>query len=386
MSWSLKLLTVRGIPVRVHASFLLVVLWAAYVGFTERGALAGAAGVGWLHGAAFMVIFVVLLFGCVVLHELGHSMVAQLFGVQVQDITLWPIGGMARMSKLPERPYQEFLISAAGPAVNVMLALALGALALAWIGPNALLRTLLTPRLLTRAMAVMDGQSLLLLLTFNNASLVLFNLIPAFPMDGGRLLRSFLAVFMPFAQATRVASMLGQSLAVVMIVAGLVSPGAYLLVLIGLFVFLSAWQERQQTLTYASLTGVRVRQATQPIGPQLYALETAGEAIRRVGIAPQMAYLVTDGGRLVGMLSRRDLLGAVRRGGPGARISQYMRRDVVQFGPDDPLTLAAERLAQRQASAGVVVENGQVIGAISRLDIARLAEVLEAFPAAATRE
>src|SRR5512137_564450 len=112
MSWSLKLITVRGIPVRVHGSFLLILLWAAWLGFNTRAA-------GWPLGVLFWVVFTLLLFVCVVLHELGHSLVAQLFGVTVQDITLWPIGGVARFVKLPQRPYQEFLITAAGPAVNL---------------------------------------------------------------------------------------------------------------------------------------------------------------------------------------------------------------------------------------------------------------------------
>ncbi|NTW35062.1 MAG: site-2 protease family protein, partial [Syntrophobacteraceae bacterium] len=113
MSWSLKIITVHGIPIRVHLSFLLIVLWSAYIG------LSGGSS-EWLRGAAFMVVFTLLLFLCVVLHELGHSLVAQLFGVKVHDITLWPIGGVARLAKLPERPYQEFLITAAGPAVNIL--------------------------------------------------------------------------------------------------------------------------------------------------------------------------------------------------------------------------------------------------------------------------
>src|SRR5450759_4829526 len=119
MSWSLKLATVRGIPIWVHISFLLIVLWAGYQGL--RTSLYAGGGPGW--AMAFSVLQVLLLFACVVLHELGHSLVAQVFGIRVQDITLWPIGGVARMARLPERPSQEFLMAVAGPAVNVLLAL-----------------------------------------------------------------------------------------------------------------------------------------------------------------------------------------------------------------------------------------------------------------------
>ncbi len=180
MSWSLKLITVRGIPIRVHISFLLILAWAAYIGFTGSGGY-------WLRGAALMVLFVVLLFACVVLHELGHSLVAQLFDVQVQDITLYPVGGLARIARLPQSPFQEFLITAAGPATNILLAFLLGMAALAWTGPLEALRLLAAQLQAGSLVSGLQGPSLLLLLAANNILLALFNLIPAFPMDGKKI-------------------------------------------------------------------------------------------------------------------------------------------------------------------------------------------------------
>lgn len=373
MSWSIKLFTVRGIAVRVHASFLLILLWAAYTGLSESSRS------DWLRGAGFMVAFVVLLFACVVLHELGHSLVAQLFGVKVQDITLWPVGGVARMTKLPEKPYQEFLITAAGPATNVLLAIGLGALALTLIGPDRVLTLLLYPQLLERFLAQMNVRALLLLLVINNVVLVLFNLVPAFPMDGGRLLRSGLAVFLPFAQATRVASVVGQGLAAVMGVVALLT-GNFLLALVSLFVFLAAWQERQQVITGDHLRGLRVHQVMQPLGRRLHPLQTLGEAVALIAASPQAVYLVVDGGRLVGVVGRGDLLAAIHRAGPTARVLQHMNRDVSRLGPNDLLTEVD------RSRVAIVVEGGQVVGTLAPSDLARLAQVLDAWPGAMGRE
>jgi len=378
MSWSLKLFTVRGIAIRVHVSFLLIVLWAAYLGISTGGG-------DWAHGAAFMLIFMLLLFACVVLHELGHSLVAQLFGVQVQDITLWPIGGVARMTKMPEKPYQEFLISAAGPATNVLLAIGLGTLALVVIGPRPILNMILSPWRLEYFMSQMNIQALILLLTANNVLLALFNLLPAFPMDGGRLLRSFLAIFLPFPRATSVASIVGQVMAALMGLAALLTNNIFL-ILVSVFVFMAAWQERQQTVFHDNLRGLRVNQAMQPIGLRLHPLQTLGDVLSQTLASPQTAYLVIDNGRLVGTLSRGELLVAVRKSSPEARVAQHMRRDILRLRPDDLLLKAQSDLAQGKFSVGVIVQDGRVIGILDLTDLMRVAEMLKTYPQALLRE
>ena len=378
MSWSLKLITIRGIPIRVHGSFLLILLWAAWLGFNTRAA-------GWPLGVVFWVVFTLLLFVCVVLHELGHSLVAQLFGVKVQDITLWPIGGVARIVKLPQRPYQEFLITAAGPAVNLLLAFILGAAALAWIGPAHLLDVVTSPYQLERLLTGISAGTMLLLLALNNLLLALFNLIPAFPMDGGRLVRSVLAAFMSFSRATKVASWLGQGCALVMGGAALFT-GSFFLGLVAVFVFVAAWSERQQAVTNDRLRGLRVGQAMQPIGVRLHPLETLGAAVGRVAVLPQAVYLVVDAGKLIGIVSRHDLLAALRKVGPAARVGQHYTRAFIRLTPSDTLIDADEKLAQAQPPFGIVIDNGQAVGLLGRGDIIRLAETLESYPAALPRE
>jgi stage IV sporulation protein FB len=374
MSWSLKLLTVRGIPVRIHASFLLVLVVAAASGLMNSGDDP-------LRGSAFMVILVLLLFICVVLHELGHSLMAQHYGVQVQDITLWPVGGVARIARLPGKPYQEFLITAAGPATNLVLALLFGALAFTWIGPDQVLRLAASPRLLNRFLASQEVKPLILLLAVNNLILALFNLIPAFPMDGGRLLRSILAVFLPFRRATQLAALLGQALAVLMSVVGLLS-GNFLLGLVGVFVFIAAYQERRQTLMIESLRGVSVRQATRPIGVRLNPGLSLGQAAAQAAAAPQTAYLVVEGSKLTGVLLREDLLSAVRNAGPAAAITPYVRRSTLLLRPEETLDLALQRIAQGRTGFALVVDGAQVVGTINQADLLRLAEILRAHPGA----
>jgi Zn-dependent protease/CBS domain-containing protein len=373
MSWSFRLVTIRGIPVRIHASFVLVLVAAVVSGLMNGG--------DWLRSSAFMLVLVLLLFACVALHELGHSLVAQRYGVQVRDITLWPIGGVARVSRMPSKPSQEFLITAAGPATNLVLALLFGALALTWIGPDQLLRMAASPRLLNRFIASQAVQPLILLLAINNLTLALFNLIPAFPMDGGRLLRSGLALFLPFRRATLFAALLGQALAVVMAVIGVLN-GNFLLGLVGVFVFIAAWQERRQLLLTESLKGVAVRRAMRPIGVRLNPELSLGQAAAQAASTPQPAYLVVEGSRLAGVLYREDLLAALRKNGPTASITPYIQRSSLRLQPEETLDVALQRIAQGQTGLALVVEGGQVIGMVSQTDLLHLAEILRAHPGA----
>ncbi len=379
MSWSLKVATVRGIPIRVHLSFVLIVLWAAYLGL--RAPLYPAVSAGW--AMAVSVLQVLLLFACVVLHELGHSLVAQLFGVRVQDITLWPIGGLARMARLPERPWQEFVMALAGPAVNLLLAAGMWLVLMVWEGPQqAFARTFgfLMPWLAAPLAGRLDARTLLSVLLFSNVLLAGFNLLPAFPLDGGRMLRAFLAAFLARRLATQIASYAGQVAAGLMILAGLSGPNPAL-ILVGFLVFLAAGAERQQVVSVESLRGLQVRQAMQPIGPRLHPLQTLGETAAQVAPLPQSAYLVVDGGRLTGLLARRELVSALRKAGPQARIGQFVARDVLRVGPEEQLSSVQTRMLEHQSSVALVVDEGCVSGLLTGPAMRRLVEVVDACPA-----
>src|SRR6266704_3397071 len=217
MSWSLPIFRIAGIQLRIHITFLLLIAWLAF-GYYAEGGSAVALG---------RVLFVLLLFVCVVLHEFGHAIAAKNFGINTPDITLLPIGGVARLQRMPDEPRQELIIALAGPLVNVVIAFTLFAV-VGWRG--------------LAAQAAMGGSDLLAQLLVINVVLVLFNLLPAFPMDGGRVLRALLATRLSYARATQIAASIGQGCAFVFGFLGLFGPNPFLL-FIALFVYIGASQE-----------------------------------------------------------------------------------------------------------------------------------------------
>jgi Zn-dependent protease len=217
--WSLKIASISGIEVRIHLTFLLFLAWIWLSYYRVAG----------LPGAVQGVLFILALFLCVLLHEFGHAFAARGFGITTPDITLLPIGGVARLSRIPDKPWEELVVAIAGPLVNVVIAAAL----ILVVHTSAALdqiEYLESPRV-----------ALLQKLATVNIMLVVFNLIPAFPMDGGRILRALLAMVMPYARATQIAAWIGQGLAIVFGILGLfVNP---LLVFIAFFIFAGAQQE-----------------------------------------------------------------------------------------------------------------------------------------------
>ena len=357
MHWSVKIARVRGIDIRLHVTFLfIVVLFASqYWGMGARG---------W-QGGLFGVVYVLLLFACVVLHELGHSLVAQRFGVQVRDITLWPIGGVARMDDIPRKPSQELLMSIAGPAVNFVIAAVLGLLAASLLAVGALGDIMRLPQLMQQP----TWQTLLLYLLSTNLVLGLFNLIPAFPMDGGRVLRALLAMALPYVQATRIAVAVGQGLALLLGLAGLLIPGQFTLMLIAIFIFFGAGQEGQTAAARELLGDLRVYQAasrnTRPVSPA----DRLSHVVDLTLSTHQADFMVIEGGQLVGVLSRAAVLDALRRHGPDVAVSQVMCGDHPTVAPDDTLLAAQQKMATAACQALPVLENGQPVALLTLADI-----------------
>src|SRR5215469_12889749 len=222
MRSSLKIASISGIEVRIDITFLLFLAWIWFSYYQIAGA----------SGATQGVLFILALFLCVLLHEFGHAFAARAFGIQTPDITLLPIGGVARLNRIPDEPWQELVVAVAGPLVNVVVAAVLGFV----VHMNGLLgqrESIENPRIAPLAQLVSV-----------NIMLVLFNLIPAFPMDGGRVLRALLAMAMPYARATQIAARIGQGLAIVFGVIGLFGhPSNPLLIFIAFFIFAGAQQE-----------------------------------------------------------------------------------------------------------------------------------------------
>jgi Zn-dependent protease len=335
---------VGGIDVRVHATFLLLLVWVAISAYQRTGS-----GIGATRGVAF----VLALFASVVLHEFGHALVARRYGIGTRDITLLPIGGVARLERMPDRPREELWIALAGPTVTLALAVILYVAAqLAGLPMSS--------------GAAMTG-SVVTQLMWANVSLLVFNLLPAFPMDGGRVLRAALAMRMSYARATAVAARVGRAFALVFGIIGLF--GNPLLVFIALFVWLAAAAEAQAVQMRSMLGDVPVERVmirdVQTLNPR-DPLTTALDHILR---GFQQDFPVVEDHKVVGVLSRDALLRAVARQGRDAPVADAMDRAFRTAEPGEPVEQALARLRECRCHTMPVVSNGQLQGVLTMENI-----------------
>ncbi|MDI1248263.1 MAG: site-2 protease family protein [Lacunisphaera sp.] len=224
LGWSINLFKVFGIQLAVHASFVLLLAYYGYEGWVEGG----------LPGLLWSVGLISLFFVCVILHELGHSLTARRYGVRTARILLLPIGGMAELEQIPRKPSAELLITVAGPAVNFVLVALL--LPFAWHGIFS-----------EEEVALYSPAGLAIQLCIANLIMGVFNLVPVFPMDGGRIFRALLAIRLPYVRATYWAVMVGRVLAVLLAVWALYKDN-YMLAVLFMFIFFAGTAEYRQTL------------------------------------------------------------------------------------------------------------------------------------------
>ncbi len=338
MQWSYPIAKVSGIVLKVHVTFLALL---AFVGWTYYQS-------GGTEAALFGLAFVSLLFVCVLLHEFGHAFAARAFGIRTPDITLLPIGGVARLERMPEHPRQELIVALAGPAVNVVIALGLWlALGLS-VGSGDL-----TTFGAQRDLAVQLLQV--------NVVLIVFNLIPAFPMDGGRVLRALLAMRFSHTKATVIAARVGQVMAALFVVAGFF--GNPFLVFIGIFVFSGAQAELSYAKMRAAATERTVGEAMITRFQSFLGSQSVAEAAAAVGDS-QPIYPVTDDRlRVIGMVRRKDLLAS----GPAGAATVSQLASVVPTVSSETVFGEAYVVMQTSGNPVLPVVNaaGQVVGLIS---------------------
>lgn len=346
MKWSFKIGSIVGIPVKVHATFLMLLVLVYFAGYT-------LVGTGGIEG----VIFVVLVFASVVFHELSHSMVARYYGIKVVDITLLPIGGVARMDNPPERPTEEIVIAAAGPAASLFLAFCL------WFASD----------IVGSGVTITDFSvkgSLLAQLTAVNLILALFNLIPAFPMDGGRVLRGLLGLYLSPFTATRIAVGIGQAFSILLFFLGLLYMNLFM-ILIALFVYLGAETEERQMGIMISLGGAKAEAAmisdVNTMGPH----ETIGDAAERYCRGFQGDFPVLDGPRLVGLVTREILTETLHKRGPAVPVSQVMTKDFPTVVEETPLIEVLKKMQETGSKAVPVLRAGKLKGLITLEQIGR---------------
>jgi len=361
MSWSFRVARVSGIDIKVHITFFLILV----LGGLEWGRNHGTPGV------IFGVLLMLALFACVTLHELGHSLAAQAYHIQVREIVLLPIGGVAMLGRLPERPLQELVIAAAGPAVNVAIAIVL-ALAGGFTG----------------AIGALDGRGLLegtapdpsvgtflLWLLAANVSLVVFNLIPAFPLDGGRILRALLGMATDYARATRIAALIGQGIAILLGVVG-VATGNFILALIAVFIFFGAGMESFQAQARTVLDTLKIGHAYNKHALTLVPGDRVSRVVDYILTSYQPDFAVVYGDRLLGVVTREDVVKALTSRPDDPYVTEVMQREVGAVDAELSLEQVQEKMSERGERLLAVFSGERYLGLVSREDLNEALSVL----------
>jgi Zn-dependent protease/CBS domain-containing protein len=350
MSWSLNIGSVAGTVVRLHITFVLFLAWIFVANYVSNGAAT----------AWHSLFFLVLLFLCVLLHEFGHIFTARAFGVSTPYVTLLPIGGVAQLERIPEEPWKEFLIAIAGPAVNVIITIALVTFAGAHLQMSAA--------------TGIDSMNIPMVdrLAMVNLLLAGFNLIPAFPMDGGRVLRAILASRLGFVRATERAAMIGQLTAFALGFIGLFHNP--ILVFVAVFVYLAASSEAHSVALRAVARSVPVSQAMMTHFVTLSPEAHIDEAMKGLLPTSQDEFPVVDGsGKLVGVLGRADIVRGTEKSGPDTRVQDAMMTDVLTISSRATLEQAVRLIQENSVAAvGVLDIAGKLVGLVTSETISKM--------------
>ena len=342
MKGSIRIATMAGIGIFVHWTFFILLAWIAY-----SHAAAGENFAKVVEGVGFIIA----LFFCIVLHELGHALTARYFGVQTRDITLLPIGGIARLERIPERPLQEFLVAIAGPAVNLVIA---GLL---------VIPVLVAGSFEHASKLTVVGGDFLSKLMWVNVALIVFNLLPAFPMDGGRVLRALLASRMSRVRATHYAATVGQFMAMGFVVLGMFS-GQWMLLLIAVVVFQGAQAEAAAVDLRALFHGVRVRDVMITHFQTLCENDPIDVILAASSQGLQKDFPVTDHREIRGILLHKDIVNALTAGTP-TRVADIMWRDCAVVAENEALNRALEKMHETDCHTLLVAQGKTPVGMLS---------------------
>lgn len=359
MKWQWKIGRFAGIDVFVHATFVLLIGWVGYNYWREYQ--------DWTR-VIMGILFILALFVCVVLHEYGHALTARKYGIKTRDITLYPIGGVARLERLPDRPIEELWVALAGPAVNVVIA----ALLLAYL--------LLTDGLVPIADMSFTQGSFVERLVAVNISLVLFNLIPAFPMDGGRVLRALLALKLEYVQATQIAATIGQGIALLFGFIGLFTNS--FLLFIALFVWIGAGQEASMVQVRHSLGGIPITRAMQTNFQILSPSDTLARVVELILAGSQQDFPVVENGRVIGILDRDTFISALSKNGQNTSVAEVMHRNVPEIDSHDMVETALSRLQESGSKTLPVTHGGKLVGLITSENITEFLMIRSALKTA----
>jgi Zn-dependent protease/CBS domain-containing protein len=346
MKWSLYIGKPAGIKVFIHWTFILLVIWLSWM-HLQQG-----------HGLFEIImglIFLTALFACVTLHEFGHALAARRYGIGTLDINLLPIGGVARLESMPEDPKEELVVAIAGPAVNVAIAAGLYLIMLVLgqtdmeLGPQITGSNFLADQLVI------------------NIILVLFNLIPAFPMDGGRVLRALLAFKIKRDRATRIAASVGQLLAIGFVFFGLFyNPW---LLFIGIFVFLGAGAEARQVSMAESVKHLTAKDIIKGTYPSISLSATVGQAASVFLENPASEVVIANGDRFEGLISHASIIKALQEGKSAHSVVEIIREEVQTVPPDITFLDLISAIQTDTQTVYPVVQQGKLLGVITEHDL-----------------
>ncbi|NQE05487.1 Zinc metalloprotease [ANME-1 cluster archaeon GoMg1] len=375
MKWSYKIGSISGIPIKLHLSFLIILLlfiWIFAVNdfrIKTLGIIIGFGGMNistWLKyllGATASILF----FATLLFHELSHSFVARRYGTKIQSITLFVLGGVAQMEEIPKEPRKEAKVSAAGPAFS----LSIGALASA-------IYYIFGPVSLTAPGATFKDAALLVvgIIAFYNVLLGLFNLIPAFPMDGGRILRALFATRMSYIDATKKAVVVGKSFAFAMGLFGLLTlPGGVWLLLIAIFIYFGASGEEQATIISVTLEGVKARDVMTAVPDVVYVPPdmTLNQLVDVMFRTKHIGYPVQEeqSSPVLGVITFGDVRQIPASKRDTTRVEEVMKREIITIGPDADASDALKLMSIKNIGRLIVMDEGQMVGIISRTDLMR---------------
>ncbi len=362
MKWQWKLGRFAGIDVYVHATFLLLIGWVGYSHWLEHQQWSEV-----LNG----ILFILALFLCVVLHEYGHALTARKYGIKTRDITLYPIGGVARLERMPDKPIEELWVALMGPAVNVVIAAGLFA--------YLFFTQSLVP---LNELTVASGSFAERLMTVN-LSLVLFNLIPAFPMDGGRVLRALLAMRMEYVRATQVAANIGQGMAFLFGFIGLFTNP--FLLFIAFFVWIGASQEASMVQVKNSVSGIPVTRAMLTDFKTLSPRDTLSQVVGLILAGSQHDFPVVDAnGKVAGILDRDTFMRALTQHGQSVPVMDFIRRDLPEVDSHEMIEMVLMRLQEAGSKTLPVTHAGQLVGLITAENITEYLMIRSALKAASS--
>ena len=357
MKWSLYIGKVSGIKIFIHWTFLILILWIIQLGISQKHGL---------NQILLSLVFLIAVFICIVLHELGHAITAQRFNVRTRDIILLPIGGVARMERIPEKPKQELLVAVMGPAVNILIS------AILFI----ILKVTNTYPSSVRDIDFTSSNFLFQLYTIN-LFLAVFNFIPAFPMDGGRVLRALLSLKLSRVKATRIAAYTGQVIAICFVFIGFsFNP---MLVLIGFFIFLGAYAEANAEQTLSYLHEIKVSDVLMHRYSVLQPGDSLSKAVDLLLNSQEHSFIIEENDEVKGTLSRKEIIAGLSKFGKDVAISKIMQTNVASLKPGDLLRDIMQRFSGNAETIMPVVDGKKIVGVLDLENISEFVQIQNAL-------